>query len=225
MSEHTLNIQIVAHEKRRDMATRLASDVGADGVWVDSGFYGEWKNHVRAWKKGESSEATHVLVLQDDAVPVVKGEDFRNEVIRAIDERPEDVISLYVGTHRPRKAQVIQAVAQAESLGASWLVCEELLWGVGVVIPRDQINNILVSARRVSKPYDQRLGSSVSNVYYTYPSLVDHADVETVAHVGLKQQGVRVAHKVGIPIWSKVSPVRIDMSPGVGLASTKDRVR
>lgn len=205
MTEHSLSVHIVGHVSREGMSEALRASVEADHVWIDHGYHGEWKNHLRAWRSAVESDATHAVVLQDDAVPV---DDFRKHVLSAVQHKPDEMISLYTGTHRPRKDMVIAAVAEADRIGASWLTANTLMWGVGVVLPVARIEEVLDTVRKIKLPYDQRLGywpyKNKRQVYYTWPSLVDHADVATVAHAAKGTQGVRVAHRVGIPNWNEV---------------------
>lgn len=224
MTEDSLSIHVVAHIKRKTMAEALAASVSADHVWMDEGHHGEWENHLRAWEAARDSGKKYAIILQDDALPI---EDFRKHVADAIAAKPDEMISLYTGTHRPRKQQVLDAVELAESQNASWLVANTLMWGVGVVLPTDQIQGMLDRIRKSVLPYDQRLGRWIEvsrrSVYYTWPSLVNHADEETVAHTG-KAQGVRVAHKVGIPNWNDtVVSIARSKSP-IGVASKRDIV-
>lgn len=205
-------------------AEALAASVSADHVWVDHGYHGEWKNHKRAWESARDSGKKWAVVLQDDALPV---DDLRKHVMDAVSHKPDEMISLYVGTHRPRKHQVIAAVEMAESQSASWLMANTLMWGVGVVLPTSRIQEVLDTTQKCRLPYDQRLGFWVEqtdrSVYYTWPSLVDHADEETVAHAG-KTQGVRVAHKVGVPNWNEIHVNITQNSSPHGLASKRDIV-
>lgn len=196
-------VVVVAHAKREEMAMALKDKVNADAVFMDDGSLGEWKNHELAWKFGQASRKSHVVVLQDDAQPV---DNFREAVLAAVEQKPHSLISLYVGTHRPRKEQVEKAVRQAEKIKASWLMADTLMWGVGVVVPASLIPEILSTVSRSKLPYDQRIGRwaelTKTNVYYTWPSLVDHADEPTVVKGrSQKMEGQRVAHKVGIPEW------------------------
>jgi hypothetical protein len=218
-------ISVVAHVKRREMACKLAKTVQAQETCFDDGFLGEWKNHVRAWKNAwhyaTETGCSHICVLQDDAMPV---EQFLDHLQVAVETKPEAIISLYTGTHRPRKSQVTEAAKQADELGASWLVADTLMWGVGVVLPVGWVPDMLEFGRKSKLPYDQRVGAWAENrgypVFYTWPSLVDHADIETVAHKG--KQGVRVAHKTGVPNWSKVE-VQIEKPPeGNMMRSNRD---
>lgn len=222
----SLIVEIVAHPARLSLATRLQKMVQADQVWVDrkpGGIRAEWRNHARAWKHAAESDATHAVILQDDAVPVT---DFRKHVARAAQERPDSLISLYTGNHRPRDEDVTRAVTQAERLGASWLSAETLFWGVGVLVPTRLISEILESCKDSKLPYDQRIGlwalKTGSKVLYTHPSLVDHADRATSVAGRKPDQGVRVAHKVGIPSWNDVT-VPVESKNQRLLSSTRDR--
>ena len=228
--------EIVAHTSRLDEVERLTSHLGAEGVhphvWVDDGFYGEWKNHVRALSHAASSDSSHAVILQDDAMPV---EDFDEAVRDAITQRPDDMISLYVGTSRPREEEVLNAVTRAEKSNACWLRANTLLWGVGIVVPVPLIPELLEQARRGPKlPYDQRLGRANGvlgrDVYYTWPSLVNHHDIPTVVKGHSKIQPVRVAHRVGYPDYTEDAlvvqindPLVSGQKDGV-LHSKRDRV-
>lgn len=219
----SIEIHVVAHIKRQEMAEKLAKVVSADHVWVDNGELGEWRNHLRAWKKAATSTATHAVILQDDAVPI---EDFRSHVEEAIARRPTELISLYLGTHRPRREETLRAVAEADESEASWIESDTLHWGVAVVVPVDLIDEILTTIHRSRLPYDQRIGAwaTATNrpVYYTWPSLVDHADEPTVIKGRTPTQGIRVAHRTGVPTWNDRT-VRIRKTNSNFLSSTKDK--
>lgn len=200
----SVDIHVVAHSSRLEIAEDLKNETGASDLWVDTGRLGEWKNHLRAWTYLSYSQATHAIVLQDDAVPV---DGFRELAEKAASQHPTKMISFYVGTHRPRQAQVVAAIGEAERLGASWLVGNTLMWGVAVMVPVERIPEMLETVKYSKKPYDERLGlwaeRQRENVYYTWPSLVDHQDLPSTVWKGRPdQQGVRVAHKVGVPTWS-----------------------
>jgi hypothetical protein len=218
----SLYVGIVAHQKRYEMAFKLATNVKADEVFMDDGFKGEWKNHEYAWRAAARSGCTHAVILQDDAVPI---EDFRAHALRACEERPHNIISVYTGTHRPRKEQVLHAVKIAENQNASWLTADTLMWGVGVILPVERIESVLSEAKKSKLPYDQRLGFVFQGfgelVYHTWPSLVDHADEPTVISGRPDRQGQRVAHKVGVPDWNDKS-IHIEHPGGIFVGSTKD---
>lgn len=228
--------EIVGHTSRLDEVDRLVSHLGAEGVssniWIDNGFFGEWKNHVRALKHAAESDSEYAVILQDDAMPV---NDFTEAVNDVIDNRPDSLISLYVGTSRPREQQVLDAVDLAERDRACWMKANTLLWGVGIIVPVPLISPLLAEAQSGPKlPYDQRLGRANGvlgrDVYYTWPSLVDHHDIPTVVAGHSRVQPVRVAHRVGHPNFREDAPVIeigdpliLDQPNGV-LPSKRDRV-
>lgn len=189
----------------------LHQEVGADATFVDNGHQGEWRNHRRAitWA-AQRPGITHVLVVQDDAVPVP---DILLHAHEAASRRPDDLISLYVGTNRPRRKDVLDAVQAADDTGASWLRADSLLWGVAVIYPVEHIEAILESCSRPpALPYDQRVGrwaqQNNRDVWYTWPSLVDHRDTPTVISGRSPREQPRVAHRTGVPEWNERS-VRI----------------
>lgn len=219
-----LYVGIVAHIKREEMAYSLAAKVQADEVFMDNGMLGEWRNHEKAWRAAERSGKTHAVILQDDALPV---ENFREHALEAAKTRSERLISLYVGTHRPRKEQVLESTTRADRVGAAWLTADTLMWGVGVLVPTALISEILDTVKKSNLPYDQRIGlwaEETSNlVYYTWPSLVDHVDEPTVIPGRPKKQGKRVAHRHGVPEWNTMS-VHIERPSGKFLQSKNDHL-
>jgi hypothetical protein len=223
MTDYTFYVAVVAHEKRRKMAEELSQLVDADKVFYDDGFLGEWRNHYKALRAGERSGATHVVVLQDDALPV---EGFSLALESMVEEMPNELISLYVGTHKPRAQQVEIAVKKADQKNAAWLTADTLMWGVGIVVPALLISEMLDHVSGSKLPYDQRLGlwaeDTGRDVYYTWPSLVDHADEPTVIAGRSKKQGRRVAHRVGIPSWNDET-VRIERPDDFMIRSKRDQ--
>lgn len=217
-----LYVAVVAHTKRINMATDLASRVSADEIFFDDGFKGEWKNHELAWKSALDSGKTHAVILQDDAVPI---DDFRAHALRAAQERPHNLISLYTGTHRPREEEVKEAVRIADAMESSWLVADTLMWGVGVIVPVDLIEEILDTIKWSKLPYDQRVGLwaelKQKEVCYTWPSLIDHADEPTVIKGRSARQGTRVAHRTGVPEWNNCL-VYIERPGSTIVPSSKD---
>jgi hypothetical protein len=206
---------IVAHQRRWFEAERLAIYTRGK-FFMDNGFLGEWKNTRRALAWGRSQGATHVVVLQDDAVPIPE---FLTQVREAIKRRPDDVIGLYVGTGRPYAEEVLRAVQAARRSLASWLVSDGLIWGVGAVWPVPLIDHFLswTDLWRHRLPYDQRAlawsQATGHRCYHTWPSLVNHADLPSVIKGrDHKLELVRVAHEVGVPDWNDVEVEMLNLA-------------
>lgn len=217
----SVEIHVVGHHKRLEQAIQLASKVDATDVWIDNGSLGEWKNHYRAWTTGSYSESSHVCVLQDDAVPI---DMFTTHLQTIVELRPNDMLGLYVGNGRPHPNEVLEAVSEAETTQAGWLSADAMCWGVGIVVPTHLIPEMLESVKELHKtPYDQRLSAWLHytdrTAYYPWPSLVDHEDGPSLAWRGV--QGVRKAHKIGIPYKSS-KVVEINRLPKWIVKSKKD---
>jgi hypothetical protein len=196
-----ISVAIMAHPARRERALELADVTDATIVWDRLG--DEWDTGARALHEFDPC-ATHHIVLQDDAVPVAG---FREHAERAIAARWMDPISFYLGTSRPPQwqANVDRATAAAEAESLAWLTAEQLLHGVALAVPVDDVAPMLTWCSRSTLPYDERIGAwyrtQARRIAYTWPSLVDHADDGTlVQHADHRpRRRPRVARKVGVP--------------------------
>jgi hypothetical protein len=215
----SLVVVVMAHPSRRAAAELLAEAVQADDIVWDVGA-GEWDTAERAWRAGRvlavQVGASHVLVIQDDAIPV---DHLREHVLEALDAAPsrDAAVSLYLGKVKPSRwvTNVEFAVRLAEREGCAWLRSTHLLHGVAVVLPAHVIDLMLKWCSRPSMPYDERIGAWIRQVwqkptYYTVPSLVDHDDelATLVVHaddVRLSPKG-RVAWRYGVaPDWATMA--------------------
>lgn len=210
---------VVAHAARTHHLESLLERTEASQVFLDDGSLGEWANHERALRWAAATAArrnlSHVCVVQDDALPV---DGFVSHLEALAVLRPDDMIGLYVGTHRPHREAVDIATEEADDLGAMFLSYRELSWGVATLMPAAAIEPMLEAVRQSNRPYDIRLGrgwKAVTDgkkpVLYTWPALVDHRDERPVVPRSLPQ-GVRVARRVG-PLTGdpqKVVPILTD---------------
>lgn len=167
----------MAHPKRARFVKGLKRELpGARVVW-DEGDNDRWSTGRRALLAFDPA-ATHHLVIQDDAIPS------RNllDSVCAITERvSNNPISLYTGKTRPFDHEVQRAVRLARARRLSWLVIDELFWGVGVVIPVPIVQEMISFHDRANikiANYDSKMSFFFKHegvrVYYTLPSLVDH---------------------------------------------------
>lgn len=181
-------IGIVAHTSREAQAIRLATRIGAM-VIVDDGTLGCEANHHRLWKR-MSDISTYtgwtgwVVILEDDAQPV---DDFRYQLDMALSATPTPIVSLYLGRQRPPHWQpaIHAATDRADQQDACYITATHLLHAVGVAIHTNLIPDMLTHTATYQGPWDYAIGAWAQQaghtIAYTWPSLVDHADGETIA--------------------------------------------
>lgn len=179
----SLSVAIMAHPARAAMVERLLDKLGDVPVaWA------ERKNDLWGTRRRATLacdlDCTHHLVLQDD---VMICRDLVAGVERALEHVPPDVpASLYIGQRRPDRELVKAACAKARESSASWVVMPTLLWGPAVVLPTAAIPDMVEYCDTLKKmPHDdRRMGmywERISPTWYTWPSLVDHADGPSMA--------------------------------------------
>lgn len=199
---------LMAHPKRKPQALELQSKLNCEIVWDNKN--SEWDTGARALQHNLESEWT--CVLQDDCIT---SDNFYTNLNNAIKNVPtKSLISLYTGQVRPKAMQVVAALEIANTEGASWLSYHNLLWGVGIVMPTEDVKPLLDYVKFSRLPYDFRIGLYYSHVkrpvYYTKPSLVDH-NWELKSLIGHDKKDVkRVAHQFSDDIitWnSQVVPI------------------
>ncbi|WP_051326000.1 hypothetical protein [Glycomyces tenuis] len=208
----TVSVAIMAHPKRSEFIPELEAqlDRPATVAW-DDGSNSRWGTGRRALLAYEPA-ATHHLVIQDDAViprDLVAG------VEAALQYTPGDVpVCLYVGKTRPYREMVREYVKRAEQ-GASWLVMDQINWGVAIVFPTNIIDDMVAwcDTQRIPN-YDSRMSLWFEHqgipTWYPWPSLVDHR--ESPSLVPGRGHSGRVAHRF---IGADVSALDIDYSGDV----------
>lgn len=189
---------VCGHIDRQIRAETLATAIHGQTV-LDTGAFGPGANHWRTWAVADDPKADWVLVVEDDAIPVVG---FNVQLRKALRAAPSDVVSLYAGTGRPPQYQERLRVATASD--AHWIVADRMLHGVGIALRRHRVADLLdfVGGRRV-QPYDESVGhwavARGLKVSYSNPSLLDHADLPTLVVHRDREPRVesRVAWRVG----------------------------
>jgi hypothetical protein len=203
-----MKIGIVAHEARQAEAFRLKQRTHADYLSMDTkpDLIGPRENHLRVWARlAQMAEPTEwCVVLEDDAVPCTN---FNMQLSNVIAWCPKDVdvISLYMGRMHPRQHQdrMNQAVQQADSVRACWVTSRLCIHGVGVAMRADDARAMIGSARSLKgqlRPIDETISQwcrlSNHRVGYCLPSIVNHADTQT-----LIQHPDRVERQKGRVAW------------------------
>ena len=197
-----ISIAIMAHPSRKEPASALALQLGqypfSDMAIIWDEKNEEWDTGERSMRYGANKGDWHV-VIQDDAVLTP---DFYDNLVGAITAVPEkSVISLYTGKVRPFPERVAEAVASAPD--GSWLTHYMLMWGVGILIPSDQIEAMLDFVNEPAysdTAYDIRVGMFYHRnrlpIYYCIPSLVDHDDSIGSLIGNDYEKEPRVAHRL-----------------------------
>lgn len=200
-------IGIVAHIDRLYEAEALADTVNADYINVDDGTLGCNANHKRVWKHLHlHATGEWLIVLEDDAVPV---NDFLDQAHAALAQAPTPVVSFYLGRHHIPTLDVErdkqQAILKAEAADASWITSPHLHHAVAVAVRTTYAESMLQHLNGLPDffPIDEAIGHWARNngidISYTWPSLVDHADMPTLFrhHDKLPRPPGRVAYRTG----------------------------
>lgn len=173
-----ISIAIMAHPSREEQVNKLYTLLHAMPFTCITPVYDDGRGE---WVTGERSLLSHDdsdwhIVIQDDAII---SDTFYANALQAILNTPEPtLLSFYTGTVRPHEIPVTKAIEIAMSEDASYLSFNTLCWGVAFAIPTPDIKTVLYSVRYNRLPYDWRIGSYYTiiekQVYYTFPSIVDH---------------------------------------------------
>lgn len=184
-----LSASIQAHPNRADLVKDFTStlDRPVPVAWDDEGppsgnSERGWRTARRAWQLADPAADFH-LVLQDDAVPCA---DLLAGLEQALEHVPGDaVVSAYLGKGGAAPSRWGDMAAEADRQGASWVVSAKLMWGVAIVLPVRLIPEMIERAdRRHAVTDDMRVAGWAekrgSEVWYTWPSLVDHRAVPSI---------------------------------------------
>lgn len=180
-----MRIGVVGHVSRREQAEALAELVNADVLSIDDGTLGCEGNHAKVQSLLAELPSSYSVILEDDALPVPG---FREQLADALIHAPTPIVSLYLGKLRPQWAQdrVANAITQAQTEHADWIVSSYLLHAVGYAIKTDLLPSLLHYPPS-PLPIDEhitRWGKTYGHLTaYAWPSLVEHADTPTVIQV------------------------------------------
>lgn len=179
-----LSVSVMAHRVREAEVEELVAslDRPVEVVWdkhakPSSQPARRWATGRAAWE-AHDPEATHHLVIQDDAVA---SPDLIAGLEAALEYVPDGAIaSAYLGTKRPSANLTTDLASDAREKGASWIVGRSLNWGPAIIAPTESINDMLAWCdRQRGTAYDKRIGLYYRDIlrqatWYTWPSLVDH---------------------------------------------------
>lgn len=186
-----VSVSVMAHPQRQAEVDLLLAGLG-DAVpiaWDEEGPASGnhdrvWRNCRKAWEMHDHDADWHV-VLQDDANVC---SDLLAALPVALGHAPQmgaAIVSLYLGDGRavPRRWDVLAEKANAR--GAAWVRTLKLMWGVAIAIPVPLIPEMIEAGnRKANVPDDMRISGwaerSKREVWYSWPSLVDHRPVPSL---------------------------------------------
>lgn len=178
-----MTIGVIAHRKRITAAAILADFVNADITSVDDGTLGCNQNHYTVLKALSATPSTWTVILEDDALPVAG---FTTQLTQALPLAPSPIVSFYLGRQRPTWAQtgIAEATTKATATDAHWIISTHLLHAVGYAIKTPLIPDMLrfptpLPVDQHISRWAQTLGHTIA---YTWPSLIDHADTDTLVN-------------------------------------------
>ena len=171
-----LSIAIMAVPERRALVFELLEILNkrVPVLW-DIGHKGAKWNAERAWSS-ISGNATHHLVLQDDAIPC---RNFISLAENALDHSDDALVTFF----NPRKE-----IVKAKERGDSWVRMTSFQWAQATALPVGRVSQFLRwSKNSLSKEYphdDVALGIFAEladlPIYCTVPNLVDHRNPKEV---------------------------------------------
>lgn len=171
-----MNIVIVGHPNRLPHIEKLQQHLNVVTTVIDT--TSALSGHRTALRMAAVLNQ-RVIIMEDDAIPVV---DFEKKAQEWFDIHPDNMVSFYLGTSRPRDYQslVDERVRIADMQGRRDLQLPTLIHGVCYSIPADQIQRVVkaLDAQNGSvREADFAVGAAWGRgVYYPVESLVQHRD-------------------------------------------------
>lgn len=163
---------------------------------------------MRAWQAHDPDADWH-LVIEDDGVIC---QDLPSGLERILDSLPcESVASLYIGNTTSGRS-----IAPA-TREVSWVKTRSLVWGVAIAAPVASIEGMLTWCNGLNysdRVYDSRVAHYYTEVlhwpaYYTWPSLVDHAQVPSLLkHAPDRQAQCFIGETASAHDFDPFGPVR-----------------
>ena len=165
----------MAHPRRESYIPNLQAKIGRPSRVVWDQINNRWDTGRRSLLAYDATK-THHMVIQDDAVVC---RDLPAGVEKALAETPhQSIMGLYLG--RTKSWKPIWLRAQRTQPALRWIRMNELMWGVGVVVPTAWIDQIVEIGDQFEEipNYDSRISAACMKlglpVYYPWPSLVSH---------------------------------------------------
>lgn len=167
----TVSGVLMAHKKREQWAEELSETLELPIVW--DRINDRHETGLRCLQAGLESDASHWLIVQDDAIVC---RDLLAGLEKAVEVSGDRMVGLYVGNTGSKMKTLMQ---NARATKRSWVSAAGPSWGVGIIIPTVHLP-VLTRAYERSREtnYDRRIEKWAAQAqvecWYTAPSLVDH---------------------------------------------------
>jgi len=193
-----MQIGIVAHVSRADIASDLQDKTDADVINVDdSEFFSIHEgtrrcaeNHMRVLQllSDLAVKDEWCVVLEDDAIPVTG---FRTEAAAAFKAAPFPLVGLYLGQGNP-SGEMQRNIRVALDRAQAWITADFFTSSVAYAIQSQYIPKMLDFIRERDEELPLRVTRWIQSLgmfaAYTHPSLCDHRDVDSVIYPGIPIQ-------------------------------------
>lgn len=192
-----MKIIIVSHPSRAAHvhALQQSLDVAATVVDTTSAYSG----HITALRIAAQLDE-RVAIMEDDAIPVARFDELSDWWAMT---RPNDLISFYLGTSRPRDLQNVIAhkIAEADKHGKSEIWLSPLIHGVCYSVPVAGLHAVIDKMQKPSRIREADYAIGVAwgrEVCYPLESLVQHRDEAPVERHpdGLPRCEPRIARRL-----------------------------
>lgn len=200
-----LSVSVMAHPARAGLVDSLLESLGAAPgeapvAWDDEGPPRRdpdrlWRTARRAWQLYDPTADWHLL-LQDDAAPC---DGFLEVLAAGLKHVPERaIVSAYIGSVRPMPGMWRGYAERADRELASWIVGRRSAWGVALAVPTALVPEMIDWCdRQHGIPDDMRVGRWAHRkrleVWFPWPSLVDHAEEVSLLGHGPGRRALRFA--------------------------------
>lgn len=192
-----MNVIIVSHPSRQSNVRLLQEHLNVVATVVDT--VSAWSGHRCALRLAcEHSE--RVVIMEDDAIPV---QGFNGLAQAWCDALPDDLISFYLGTTRPRTYQplVNRRIVTADHQGELEIRLPTLIHGVCYSVPPHAVTTLCQRLDALSRivEADYAVGAAWGKeVVYPIESLVQHRDDQPVERLSaqVRSPDKRVARKL-----------------------------
>lgn len=192
-----MKIILVAHPSRAHHVATLQQHLPVMATVVDT--VSARSGHMAALRLAAQLDE-RVAIMEDDAIPVQRFDELSDWWAM---ERPNDLLSFYLGTSRPRELQahIDAKIAEADRRGHRDIWLSPLIHGVCYSIPVSGLPMVIDKMQKPSRVREADFAIGVAwgrEVCYPLESLVQHRDEAPVERHpdGLERTEPRIARRL-----------------------------